>query len=793
MQYKINKIAVLGSGLMGSGLACHFAGAGFEVLLLDLPFTGPDKNQLVDLALKKALDSKPSPIYNKPFVSRIKTGNLEDDLHKIRECDWIIEVVIEKLEIKKTLYEKVETYRKPGSLITTNTSGIPISFLSEGRSPDFKAHFCGTHFFNPPRYLKLLEIIPTSETKKEVVDFLMEFGKDFLGKQTVLCKDTPAFIANRIGVATMSKVFELTEELGLTISEADKLTGPALGRPKSGTFRLTDLVGLDTAALVNAGLKANCPEDVMVQQLRSLKSIEFLLQNKWFGNKSGKGFYSKSELKDEKGKPIFLSLDLNTLEYIQEKKSTLESLNISKQIDDLPRRLKALIKLSDPGAILIRKTLGFLFAYASQRIPEITDSIYSIDFAMKNGFAWELGPFEYWDAIGFEEGLQLIHECGEQPAEWVKQMKESQSISGGKYRFYKSDNKQILYYDFETEDYKLIPGLQKEIRFSVFDNNAAVYKNDEMMLHDIGDGVLCLEFKSKYNAIGEGILRGIQESIHIAEENGWKGLVIGNNANNFSVGANLMLIGMLAFQQEYEQLDQAVRLFQQTSMRCRYSSIPVVAATQGYVFGGGVELTMHCDAAICAVESYIGLVEVGVGILPGGAGTKEFALRLSDDIKEGEVQIPQLIQRFKTIATASVATSAYEAYDLGYLDKKRDEVSINRSTHIYQAKQKVLELTQHYIKPLIREDILVLGQAGLAALYVAAHTMKLGGYASEHDIKIAKKIAYVLCGGDLSYSHRVNEQYLLDLEREAFLSLCTEPKTLERIQYMLENNKPLRN
>ncbi len=793
MNIRINKIAVLGSGLMGSGIACHLAGAGFDVLLLDLPSEGSDKNQLVNAALKKSLASKPSPIYHLGFASRIKTGNFEEDLSKVRECDWIIEVIVEKLEIKKVLYEKLEAYRKPGTLITSNTSGIPIHFLTEGRSPDFKSHFCGTHFFNPPRYLKLLEIIPTVDTKKELVEFLMEFGKEFLGKQTVLCKDTPAFIANRIGVVSMSKIFELTEELGLSISEADKLTGPALGRPKSGTFRLTDLVGLDTAAMVTTGLKKNCPQDEQVQKLRELKSIGFLLKNNWFGNKSGKGFYAKSETKDEKGKPIFLSLDLNTLEYSQEKKSTLESLSVSKQIDDLPRRLNALIKLNDAGAILIRKSLGFLFAYSSRCIPEIADSIYSIDFAMKNGYAWELGPFEYWDAVGFDEGLRLISECGEKPAEWVIEMKDSQSAPGLKTSFYTTENKQIFFYNFETRAYQLIPGQQKEIRFSIFEKNTTVFQNDEALLHDIGDGVLCLEFKSKYNAIGEGILRGIQESIRIAEDNGWNGLVIGNNATNFSVGANLMLVGMMAFQQEYDQLDQAVRMFQQTSMRCRYSSIPVVAATQGYVFGGGVELTMHCDASVCAAESYIGLVEVGVGILPGGAGTKEFALRLSDELKEGEVQIPQLIQRFKTIATAAVATSAYEAFDLGYLDARRDTLSINGFTHIHQAKQKVLQMSNHYLKPQMRDDILVLGQPGLAALYVAAHSLKLGGYATDHDIKIAKKIAYVLCGGDLSYAQQVNEQYLLDLEREAFLSLCTEPKTLERIQYMLENNKPLRN
>lgn len=788
MGYRINKIAVLGSGLMGSGIACHLAGAGFQVILLDLASEGANKNAFVNAALEKALASKPTPIFHKKFKSNIQTGNFDDDMHRIKDCDWILEVIIEKLEIKKLLYEKIESFRRPGTLMSSNTSGIPIHFLIQDRSEDFKKHFCGTHFFNPPRYLKLLEIIPTSETKSDVVEFFMDFGKHFLGKQTVLCKDTPAFIANRIGVVTMSKIFELAEELKLSISDVDKLTGPALGRPKSGTFRLMDLVGIDTATWVVEGLRANCPKDEMVQKLQHPKSINYLVSQKWFGNKSGKGFYEKTSQKDEKGRPVFSALNLNTLEYQQDPKSKLESITISKQIENLSARIKAIIKMDDAGAMLVRKALGFLFAYASQRIPEITETVFAIDESLKNGFAWELGPFETWDAIGFEAGLKLIEESGEQPADWILSMK-----AVNKTQFYTTENRQLFYYDHNSENYLLIPGQQDEIRFHLFDKKASVYKNDEVILHDIGDGVLCLEFKSKYNAIGEGILKGIQESIRIAEEQQWKGLVIGNNATNFTVGANLMLVGMMAFQQEYDQLDLAVRMFQDTSMRCRYSSIPVVTATQGYVFGGGVELLMHCDASVCAAESYIGLVEVGVGILPGGAGTKEFAVRLSDEFKEGEVQIPQLIQRFKTIATASVATSAYEAYDFGYLDAKRDSVCILGTSNIFQAKQKVLQLSTNYIRPVPREDIMVLGQTGLAALYVAAHSLKLGGYATDHDIKIARKIAYVLCGGDLSYAQKVNEQYLLDLEREAFLSLCTEPKTLERIQYMLENNKPLRN
>jgi 3-hydroxyacyl-CoA dehydrogenase len=547
-------------------------------------------------------------------------------------------------------------------------------------------------------------------------------------------------------------------------------------------------VGLDTAILVIEGLKKNRPNDLLLQKIQLPDFIRFLLENKSFGNKSGKGFYLKTEEKDANGKNKILALNLQTLEYGIDKKSSLESLNISKQVDDLSHRLKAIIQCTDQGAELIKKSLGYLFAYSSQCIPEISTNIYSIDAAMRNGYAWELGPFQYWDAIGLEAGLKLIEETGEKAGDWVTEMQAE-----GIHSFYKNENNTLACYHLQEKKYHKIPGQENIIQLAYYESQAPVYKNDEVVLHDIGDGVLCVEFTSKYNTIGEGVLRGIQESIRIAEEQNWNGLVIGNNATNFTVGANLMLVGMMAFQQEFEKLDMAVRLFQQTSMRCRYSSVPVVSATQGYCFGGGVEISMHCDATISAVESYLGLVEVGVGILPGGAGTKEFALRFSDEMKEGEVMSPQLIEKFKTIATARVATSAYEAFDYGYLLLHRDEVVMHNGMQIFHAKQKVLELSQHYVQKIPRKDIKVLGKSGLATLYTAAHSLFLGHYASEHDIKIARKIAFVLCGGDLSYPQLVSEDYLLDLEREAFLSLCTEPKTLERIQYMLENNKPLRN
>jgi len=794
---RIKKVAVLGSGVMGSGIASHFANIGLDVIMLDIvPFdiSESDKdnpairNSIVNNALKTSIKSKPAPLYDKKFASRIKTGNFDDNFEEIADCDWIIEVVIERLDIKQQIFEKVEKYRKKGSLITSNTSGIPIHLMMEGRSEDFKRHFCGTHFFNPPRYMRLLEVIPTKETSEEVVQFFMDYGDRYLGKQTVLCKDTPDFIANRVGVYAMAKIYQLTQELGLTIEEVDKLTGPVIGRPKTGTFRLGDLVGHDTAAKVIAGIKANCPNDEQAGAFEIPKYLQFLLDNKFLGNKTKKGFYEKTKERDEKGRPVILALDLNTLEYKPSKKPNLMSLATAKQIDSLPNRINAMFTAEDKGGELVRKSLLGLFAYVSNRIPEISDNLYSIDDALRAGFAWELGPFQYWDTIGVKKGIEMAEAQGEQVAEWVKDM-----VAKGHESFYKSEGGKSMYYDKDTKGYKVVPGAESFIILDNYRAQAPVFKNDEVVLHDIGDGVLCLEFVSKMNSIGEGVLRGINESIRIAEEDGWKGLVIGNNDQHFSVGANLMMIGMFAFQQEFDELNMAVDLFQKTTMRARYSSIPVVTATQGYVFGGGCELLMHSDAAVCAAESYIGLVEVGVGLLPGGGGTKEFAVRLSDSFYSGDVQIPKLIEALKTVGMAAVSTSAYEAFNHNYLLKERDIVVANTQRNIGEAKAKVLELSKDYTQPIPRKDIMVLGQNGLGALYTAVNELQLGQYASEHDALITRKIAYVLCGGDLSGPQEVSEQYLLDIEREAFLSLAGEKKTQERIQHMLQTNKPLRN
>lgn len=797
MTRRIRKVAVLGSGLMGSGIACHLAGVGLEVLMLDIvPFDLKEeeksktaaRNRIVNTALDTAVKSKPAPLYDKAFVSRITTGNFDDDMPKIADCDWIIEVVVERLDIKQQVFEKVEKFRKPGTLITSNTSGIPIHMMAAGRSDDFRKNFCGTHFFNPVRYMRLLEIIPTSETDPSVVDFFMLYGDRTLGKQTVLCKDTPAFIANRVGVYAMAKIYQLTTEISLSIEEVDALTGPVMGRPKTGTFRLGDLVGHDTSVNVIKGIKTNCPNDEQASSFNIPAYQQFLIDNKFLGNKSGQGFYKKTTEKDATGRPVVLALNLETLQYEPSKKPNLPSLGVAKQIEELPNRLRALWKQEDKGGQLVKRSLAGLFAYVSNRVPEIADSLYSIDDALRAGFAWDLGPFQYWDVMGLTEGIAAAEADGHAVAAWVKDM-----IAAGFSSFYTSENGVKKFYDINTKSYQPIPGAGEFIILDNYRDKKPVFENADSVLHDIGDGVLCFEFRSKANSIGEGVLRGINESIQIAEEQGWKGLVIGNNATNFTVGANLMMIAMGAYQQEWDEINYGIKVFQDTSMRLRYSAIPVVLATQGYVFGGGCEFAMHADACAVAAESYTGLVEVGVGLIPGGGGTKEFAVRASDTFHEGDVQVNILIERFKTIATAQVATSAHEAFNFGYYTHEKDFVVLNKDRNIAEAKKKVLQMAENYVPKQPRKDILALGRTGLSALYVAAHSLKLGNYASDHDVKIAKKVAYVLCGGDLTGAQRVSEQYLLDVEREAFLSLCGEQKTLERIQYMLTNNKPLRN
>lgn len=796
MKRLIKKVAVIGSGIMGSGIACHFANIGVEVLLLDIvprELTEAEqkkgltlenkavRNRLVNDHLANALKSKPSPIYDQKFASRITTGNTTDDLEKIKDCDWIIEVVVERLDIKKAVFEQIEKYRKPGTLITSNTSGIPIHFMSEGRSEDFQKHFCGTHFFNPARYLKLFEIIPGPQTSKEVLDFLNEYGEKFLGKTSVVAKDTPAFIGNRIGIFGIMSLFHLVKDMGLTIEEVDKLTGPVIGRPKSATFRTVDVVGLDTLVHVANGLYENCPNDEAHELFKLPDFINTMMTNNWLGSKTGQGFYKKVD-KD------ILSLDLDTLEYRAAKRASFATLEMTKTIDKPIDRFKVLVKGTDKAGEFYRKNFSAMFAYVSNRVPEITDDFYKIDDAMKAGFGWENGPFEIWDAIGVEKGIELMKAEGLAPAAWVIEM-----IASGNKSFYSVKEGATHFYDIASKSQVKVPGQDAFIILNNIRETKKVWSNSEAVVQDLGDGILNLEFQSKMNSIGGGVIQGINKAIDLAEKD-FRGLVIGNQAANFSVGANLAMIFMMAVEQEYDELNLAIKMFQDTMMKVRYSGIPVIAAPHGMTLGGGCELTMHADRAVAAAETYIGLVEFGVGVIPGGGGSKEMALRASDTFRKNDVELNTLQEYFLTVGMAKVATSAYEGFDIGVLQKGKDIVVVNKDRQIAEAKKHAILMAEAgYTQPVKRKDIKVLGKQALGMFLVGTDQMKAGQYISEHDRKIANKLAYVMAGGDLSEPTLVSEQYLLDLEREAFLSLCTERKTLERIQFMLTKGKPLRN
>ena len=799
MQHRIKKVAVLGSGVMGSGIACHFANIGLDVLMLDIvPFSLSEeekkdpvkRNSQVNGALAAALKSKPAALFKKDFANRITTGNFDDDFDKIADADWIIEVIVERLDIKKQVFERVDKHRKSGALVTSNTSGIPITMLAEGRSDDFRKHFCGTHFFNPPRYLRLFEVIPHEDTDPGVVDFFMHYGDVYLGKQTVLCKDTPGFIGNRIGVMSGVQMMDLTVKYDMTIEEVDAITGSLIGRPNTATYRLQDLVGIDTSAKVSAFVMMNVVDDEYIETVKTKEQpafMKFILENKFFGNKSGQGFYKKTKERDAKGKSIIHALNLKTMEYAQATRPR-PAIGKAKMIDDMGLRMKSIVGGEDRENKFLREYYAGLIAYGANRVPEIADDLYSIDDAMRTGYFWEYGPFETWDQIGLAEGIAMIEEHGGVVAEWVKEMQ-----AAGNNTFYKVESGKRMFYDQATKGYKPVPSLENYIILDTLRDSTPVIKNDSATVHDLGDGVMCVEFTSKSNSIDDAIGQAISDAIDKAEAEGWAGIVIGNNAKNFTVGANLMNVGMLAMQQEFDQLDGLINGFQQLNMKIKTCKVPVVVATQGYVFGGGCEISMHADAGVYAAESYIGLVEVGVGLIPGGGGTKEMALRASDKFFEGDVMMPTLIDAFQTIATAKVSTSASEAFDFGYLIEGKDFVETNMQRNIGEAKLKVLELAREYVAPSIREDVTVLGRAGLAALYTAINEFKLGKYISEYDGIVAGHVANILCGGELTQTQQVSEQYLLDLEREAFLSLLGNQKTLERIQYTLQNNKPLRN
>ncbi len=799
MKKRIKNAAVIGSGIMGTGIAAQLAGAGIDVLLLDivprelteaekqkgLTLESPEvRNRIARENLKKALKNKPAVFYHSSMADRITVGNTTDDMPKIKDYDWIIEVVPERLDIKKVVFDEIEKYRSPGSLVSSNTSGIPIRLMAANRSEDFRKHFLGTHFFNPVRYMRLLEIIPTEDTLPEVVDFFMEFGAMRLGKTTVLAKDTPAFIANRIGVYGIMDIFHLMKPMELTVEEVDKMTGPVIGRPKSATFRTADIVGLDTLAHVATGLYENVPDDEARELFRLPDFVQEMLKRNWLGDKTGQGFYKK--VKKDVKKEI-LALDLNTFEYRPKQKVKLASLEAAKNEDDLGRRLKMLVKAQDKAGAFYRKTFAGVFAYASHRIPEIADSLYQIDDAMRAGFNWEKGPFEMWDAIGVAKMIEIMEAEGRKPAAWVYEMLEA-----GKTSFYKIDRGVKYYYDIKSKEYEKIPGQDRYIILDNIRSDKTLWSNADASIIDLGDGIIDIEFHSKMNTLGEGVIEGINRAIDLAEEK-YDGLVIGNQGANFSVGANLMLVLMLAADGEWDELELAVRTFQETVMRVRYSDIPVVVAPHGMTFGGGCEITLHADKVVAAAETYIGLVEFGVGLIPGGAGTKEMTLRVSDQYVKGDVEVNRYQEAFLTIGMAKVATSAHEAFDLGFLVKGRDVVVLNKDRQIAVAKAHALRMAEDgYARPLKRK-IRVLGQEILGMFRVGTDSMVAGGYISDYDRYIANQLAYVMAGGDLSGPSYVTEDYMLELEREAFLRLLGERKTLERIEHMLKTGKPLRN
>lgn len=800
----IEKAAVLGAGTMGAQIAAHLANARIPTLLLDIPpreltpeeqkkgltLDSKDvRNRFANAGLQGAKKSKPAAFFSQDLASLVSTGNFDDDLARIKDCDLIIEAVVENLDIKRSLYERVDQHRRPGSIVASNTSGIPIHLLAEGRSDDFRAHFLGVHFFNPPRYLHLVEIIRTEWTKPEVSCSIFGFLDQRLGKGVVPAKDRPNFIANRIGTYGALQTIKTMLEDGYSIEEVDKLTGPAVGRPKTATFRTFDLVGLDVFSHVIRNLYEALPED---EERRIFVAPEFLanmVERGLLGNKSKAGFYKRQKGAGDKRE--FLVIDPTTLEYRATEKVKLPSLEMAKNIEDTRERVKTLVWSKERAGSFLWKTISRTLVYSANRIPEIADTVVEVDRAMRWGFGWELGPFEIWDAIGVEKSVTRLAQEGQGVPANVQKMLEAGATS-----FYKRENGQQFYYDFASGAYVPLADSPGTIVLkSLKDRTGVIKKNPGASLIDLGDGVACLEFHSKMNAIGGDTLQMVKQALAEVEKN-FVGLVVGNQGQNFCVGANLMLMLMEAQEENWEELDMMARVFQNSTMSLRYSPKPVVVAPFNMVFGGGCEMVLHGDRVRAAAETYIGLVEVGVGIIPAGGGTKEMLMRALDSIPQGANDIdpfPFVKRAFETIALAKVATSADEARGYGFLSAD-DSISMNTDRLIADAKKEVLALAASgYVPPAQRTDILALGLPALATLKLGIHQMKRGGYISDHDSLIGEKLARILTGGDLNHPTRVSEQYLLDLEREAFLSLAGTRKTQERIAHMLKTGKPLRN
>jgi 3-hydroxyacyl-CoA dehydrogenase len=799
---QIKTVAVLGAGVMGAQIAAHLANAGIKSYLFDVvpnELTEEEKKKGLTLAdkevrnrfaangLKRAMELKPAPFFTKEKASYITIGNFEDDLPKVAEADWIIEVIVEQLQPKRDLLKRVDSLRKPGTIVSSNTSGIPIREIAAGFSDDFRKHFLGTHFFNPPRYLYLLEVIPTEETSREVLETIIEFGEERLGKGIVLCKDTPNFIANRIGVAAMMAVIHTMVEKGYTIEEVDTITGPASGKARSATFRTADIVGLDTMVHVAANLYDAVPDDEMREYFKMPSFVNEMMKRGWLGEKTKAGFYKR--VKNESGDAEILTLDFSNMEYRKRQKASFASIEMGKNIEDVKERVKALAAAKDRAGEFFWITTATILNYSANRIPEIADNIVSIDNAMKWGFGWEIGPFETWDAIGVEESVKRMQAEGIKVSEKVISMLQSGAKS-----FYKKEKGSLFYYDFISKSYMPIPQPKKIINLSFEKEKGKVIKsNAGASLIDMGERVGCVEFHSKANTIGEDILRMVDYGVERLDSD-LDALVIANQGKWFSAGANLMLILMLAQEGDFDELDRAIRMFQQVNMRIKYAPKPVVVAPFNMTLGGGCEMTLHGSKVRASAETYIGLVEVGVGVIPAGGGTKEMLVRsLARMPRVPDADpTPFIREVLETIGTAKVATSADEAKKLGFL-KETDDISMNEKFLVYDAKQTALALVNEGYRPPEKKKIIAAGQPVLSALELGLYLWKEAKQITEYEFHIGKKLAYILTGGDFTSQQEVDENYILDLEREAFLSLCGERKTQERIQYMLKNNKPLRN
>ena len=805
MSYNIKKAAVLGAGVMGASIAAHLTNAGIGCVLLDIiPFelTEADKrkglteksrewrNRFAAKGLDAVLKSRPASFYTKKNASMIKVGNFEDNLTWLSDVDWVIEVVIENLKIKQELFAKVEKVIKPDCIVSTNTSGIPIKDISANFGPRLKNNFLGTHFFNPPRYMRLLEIIPGAETKKEIVVYMVEFCERVLGKGVVICKDVPNFVGNRIGVFDISNAVRLMADKKMRIDETDAVIGKALGRPGSAIFGTLDLVGLDTGHHVMKNLYEAVPNDEMRDIFIPSDVMNTMMERKWLGNKTKQGFYKRAP--GDKGKKEKLVLDYTTMEYVPATRPKFDSISQAKKMeDDVPKMIRTVFNGTDKAADLARDYLCNNFIYAANRVPEICDSIVAIDNAMKWGYNHQLGPFETWDAVGVREAVAVMKKLGKQVPKKIEEMLDASFES-----FYTKKEDSLYYYDFETKSYvKLKENAKIIVLPALKDRKKIVKQNPGASLFDIGDGVVCLEFHTKMNSVDQYIVQMMMDGCDIVEKD-FAGMVVGNHATNFSVGANVFMVLVGAQKGDWDVLEKMVEDFQNANMRMKYLSKPVVTAPAGMALGGGCEIAMHGAKCQPCGETYIGLVEVGVGVIPAGGGCKEIMVRVTEGIPDGAMEAGLNLQHFyskafENIAMAKVATSAVEAMELGYV-RKTDNISMNRDQQIWDAKQVVLGLSKFYKKsaPAL---IPVMGENLRGMCSSVVYNMRQGNFISDYDVHIAGKLAYILSGGDCPEGTLVTEQEILDLEKEAFLSLCGEQKTQDRIMHLLNTGKPLRN